>query len=110
MGEAQPEPQRECECPFAGDIEEMRASLFENGLMSQVSQIGKDTTRLIDVLDGNEKLDIEGLRPRMRKVENGMKTLLADRQRVKWIAVGLGLSGLANVGLAAAAIKAVFVP
>jgi len=96
-----------------GEHEEMRKLLFgngEEGLRAIAQDTAEKVGRLVDIVDGNPDKDIKGLRPRMASMEASMERLLEDRRRVKWVLAGLGLTGAANVGLLATAIKVVFFP
>jgi hypothetical protein len=67
-------------------------------LKAQLDALRRDVDRLIMLVDGDEGLDIDGLRQRTDRIEE-----MADEvKRFKWIlygiTIGLGLTGIGSIG------------
>ena len=67
-----------------------------NGI--NVIGLNDDLERIITLIDGDDQRDIVGLRGRMAKTEDGVKQLVDERNKLKWILVGVGLTGVTNLG------------
>ena len=68
-----------------GDLCELRA---------QLDALRRDVDRLIMLVDGDDGLDIRGLRQRMDRIEELAEEIDNFRALLKGIAVGLGLTAV----------------
>jgi len=84
-----------------GDLCELRA---------QLDALRRDVDRLIMLVDGDDGLDIRGLRQRMDRIEELAEEIDNFRALLKGIAVGLGLTAVGSLGTLAAVLSKVLGP
>ncbi|NIM55139.1 MAG: hypothetical protein GTO15_11045 [Pseudomonas stutzeri] len=67
-------------------------------IKAQLDALRRDVDRLLMLVDGDEGLDIDGLRQRMERMED----VAGDVKKFKWtlygIGIGLGLTGIGSIG------------
>lgn len=63
-----------------------------------IAQLRQSVERLIVLIDGDERMDVNGLRERLEKVESRTVEIINQRNMLKWILIGMGLTGLTNAG------------
>jgi len=97
------------------EIEQLESQVFGNGLQALVEANtrvleanAKIMQRLVVVIDGDEDLDVAGLRDRVKHVEAATESYERDRDRIKWVTVGLGASSLGQIGLLAGIVSKLF--
>jgi hypothetical protein len=67
-------------------------------LRAQLDALRRDVDRLIMLVDGDEGLDIEGLRQRMDRIEELADEVGAFKNLLRGIAIGLGVTGVGSIG------------
>jgi len=97
------------------EIDRLKVQVFGNGLQALVEANtcvleanAEIMGRMIVVIDGDEDLDVAGLRDRVKHVEDDTKSYKRDRDRIKWVTVGLGFSSLGQFGLLAGIVSKLF--
>ncbi len=58
----------------------------------------RSVDRLILLVDGDPNSDVEGLRNRLEHVEDKANEIINQRNTLKWILIGMGLTGVTNAG------------
>jgi len=67
-------------------------------LKAQLDALRRDVDRVVMLLDGDEGLDIEGLRQRMDRIEELADEVGAFKNLLRGIAIGLGVTGVGSIG------------
>jgi len=68
----------------------------------------RDVDRIIILVDGNDDLDIEGLRQRMDRIEAVAVQIGDFKHMIRGIAIGLGVTSLTGIGTLAALLSKLF--
>lgn len=69
---------------------------------------GEKINHITTVLDGDEELGLVGLRTRIRELEEFKKINEENSKRIKWILIGLGLTGATNISAIIALLSNIF--
>jgi len=67
-------------------------------LRAQLDALRRDVDRLIMLVDGDEGLDVDGLRQRMDRIETLAEEVGAFKNQLRGIVIGLGLTGVGSIG------------
>jgi chromosome segregation ATPase len=62
------------------------------------TSLKRSVDRLILLVDGDPNSDVEGLRNRLEHVEDKANEIINQRNTLKWILIGMGLTGVTNAG------------
>jgi hypothetical protein len=71
-----------------------------NGRVDNVDVVGMSDVvkRLQALIDGDERYGIAGLREEIEELKTLTREMAQERQRIKWIMIGVGLTGVTNLG------------
>jgi hypothetical protein len=78
---------------------EKTVSTFK-ALMDGVNPVtlSEQVERVILILDGDPTKDVIGVRTRVRTIEGEVGKITDERNAIKWMLVGLGLTSITNLG------------